>query len=123
MVDSKKILVRLDRHTPVIGRINDREWLKRHFSQAELGYCGKRVRCLAARLAIKEWLLGFLQRESGCEEGNDREIEIVNDPDGRPRLRLSGEIAACAGRLKIKRILISISHSRTLIAVLVLVVR
>jgi holo-[acyl-carrier protein] synthase len=42
-----------------------------------------------------------------------RDIEILNDPAGRPDVTLRGECAAIAERLGMTRVLISITHTDT----------
>lgn len=90
------------------------------FTSAELDYCSERLRCLGARFMIKECIFNYIEGEMGCVEKNYREIEIVNNELRRPTIRLFNGISNCAGRLKIKDILISISHSREWITGMVL---
>ena len=74
------------------------------FTEGELAYCaGKRRRLehLAARFAAKEAVLKALWTD----------IEVVNDPNGRPRVRLGGEVAALAARRRLRGIEISLAHS------------
>lgn len=82
------------------------------FTEAELHYCNKRLRSLGARFIIKECVLDYLENEMGNVKKNYREIEIINNEFRKPMLRLFGDIRDCVKILKIKDILISISHSR-----------
>ena len=83
------------------------------FTEGELAYCaGKRRRLehLAARFAAKEAVLkalgtGLARRMLWTD------IEVVNDPNGRPRVRLGGEVAALAARRRLRGIEISLAHS------------
>lgn len=65
---------------------------------------------LAARFAAKEAVMKSL----GCGWGQVgfRDIEVLNDPSGKPRVVLSGKAAALARELKVDHIIISLSHSR-----------
>jgi holo-[acyl-carrier protein] synthase len=90
------------------------------FTNAELDYCGKRLRCLGARFIIKECVLNYLESELGYVKKNYHEIEIINNEYRKPLLKLFGSIRASARRLNIKNIIISISHSRKWITGMVL---
>ncbi len=90
------------------------------FTRAELEYCAGRLRCLGARLMIKECVFDYLASESSPVVRNYREIEITNDEFRKPTLRLRCGPKECADRLRIKDILITISHSRAWIAGMVL---
>jgi holo-[acyl-carrier protein] synthase len=83
------------------------------FTPAELEYCaGKRRRAehLAARFAAKEAVLkaigtGLRRRMQWSD------VEVVRDPNGRPGVRLHGEVAEEAQRRGIASIDVSLSHS------------
>jgi len=83
------------------------------FTERELAYCaGKRRRHehLAARFAAKEAVLkalgtGLVRRMRWTD------VEVVNDGSGRPRVRLSGEVAALAERRRLAGLEISLAHS------------
>lgn len=68
---------------------------------------------LAARFAAKEAVLKALG--TGLSAGMAwTDIEIVNERRGRPRVRLSGEVAAAAGRGGLTAIDVSLSHTADL---------
>jgi holo-[acyl-carrier protein] synthase len=83
------------------------------FTERELAYCaGKRRRNehLAARFAAKEAVLkalgtGLVRRMRWTD------VEVVNDPSGRPEVRLTGEVAALAERRRLAALEISLAHS------------
>ncbi|MEO3973670.1 holo-ACP synthase [Streptomyces sp. CAU 1734] len=83
------------------------------FTGREREYCaGKRDRHahLAARFAAKEAVLKALG--TGLGPGTRwTDVEVVNTPLGRPRIRLRGGAAERAGRSGASRIEISLSHS------------
>lgn len=86
------------------------------FTGTELEYCSGRLRCLGAKLLIKECVFAYLESEVGALARNYREIEILNDELRKPMVRLFSGVRQCADRLHIKNILVSISHSRSWIA-------
>lgn len=83
------------------------------FTPAEIEYCDSKrypERHYAARFAAKEALSKALG--SGIADGIAwTEIEIVNDPDGRPRMRLDGKARAAVDKLRVARVLVSLSHT------------
>jgi holo-[acyl-carrier protein] synthase len=90
------------------------------FTMAELNYCSNRMRCLGARFIIKECVLDYLTKEMGYIKRNFKEIEIVSNEFKKPMIKLYDDIRECVRKLKIKNILISISHSRNWIAGMVI---
>lgn len=86
--------------------------MDRFFTNTEMVYCAKNLRCLAARFVIKKCVLEYLASEKGYAGSNYSEIEVVNNKLGKPKLRLFSGVAECVKKLKIRDIFISISHSR-----------
>ncbi len=86
----------------------------RLFSEREQRYCESRgrgrVQSYAGRFAAKEAVMKALGVGWGGQAAW-REIEIVREPGGRPRLELSGRARATAERLGVARWSISITHS------------
>jgi holo-[acyl-carrier protein] synthase len=82
------------------------------FTETEMAYCAERMNCLGARFIIKKCMLDYLACEKGYQGNNYREIEIMNNEMGRPFIRVFGDVRECVHDLKIKDILISISHSK-----------
>lgn len=88
------------------------EIAERVFTERELAYCAGRRRRgehLAARFAAKEAVLKALGTGLGTGM-NWTDVEVVNQRDGRPGARLSGEVVAVARRLGVRHIDISLSH-------------
>jgi holo-[acyl-carrier protein] synthase len=83
------------------------------FTARELEYCaGKRRRSehLAARFAAKEAVLkafgtGISQRMRWTD------VEVVNDPRGRPEITLSGAVAQFAERHRLTQLDVSLTHT------------
>jgi holo-[acyl-carrier protein] synthase len=89
-------------------------FLDRCFTPAEQAYCLGPKRAhehLAGRFAAKEAILKTLGTGwRGQIAWTD--MEILNDPAGKPLLRLTGECARLAGELGITRWHLSISHTQ-----------
>ena len=83
-----------------------------HFLTAkEKAESGGRLSYYAGRWAAKEAIAKAL----GCGIGEHcalTDMEILNDPQGKPEVTLSGATRATADRLKAARIHISISHEQ-----------
>jgi holo-[acyl-carrier protein] synthase len=88
----------------------------RVFTPTERAYCERSVkRCpehAAARFAAKEAALKCLG--TGWRDGLAwTDIEVRNDPAGKPSLHVSGEAARLADSLGIRRWHVSLSHTST----------
>lgn len=84
----------------------------RVFTEGESADCagrGDRVQALAARFAAKEACLKALG--TGWAQGlGFRQVEVVREESGSPRLKLHGAAAARAESLGVTRIHVSLSH-------------
>lgn len=97
-------------------------FLDRVYTPAEVEYCMRKknyAESLAARFAAKE--AGAKALGTGISHGVSwREFEVRRQRSGKPELHLSGRAAQIAEKLGIRRISLSVSHSRTMsIAVVV----
>jgi holo-[acyl-carrier protein] synthase len=113
-------LIEVARITHASTRWGDR-FLTRVFTSTECERYRNRPESLAARFAAKEAvakLLGVGIRGLGADriEGAVEwtEIELLNDPHGKPLLHLHGRAAARATALHLHDLAVSISHSRGL---------
>ena len=93
-----------------------RRFLDRCFTPAEQDYCSRSsVRYyehLAARFAAKEAVLKVLG--TGWRGGIAwTDIEVLKEPSGQPRVRLTGECERIASQLGIVRWHLSLSHIET----------
>lgn len=82
-----------------------RRFAERVFTEAEVAYCrsrGRPYQHFAGRFAAKEAVIKALGRSVPW-----RDIEILNDPRGRPICTLHGKAQEIAGA---RRLLVSISH-------------
>lgn len=105
LVDCPRIEQMLERH-------GDR-FVNRVFTRAEQAYAKAHkntVEKYAGRFAAKEAILKLVGTGwRGKIKWTD--IEVVNDPAGRPEVTLSGEVERIAAKLKISQISISITHT------------
>jgi holo-[acyl-carrier protein] synthase len=100
-----------------IGRMVEEHgeaFLTRVYTDHEIRYCQARKRAtehFAGRWAAKEAILKCLG--TGWKRGLDwTDLEIRNDPGGRPRVHVRGGAKDVILQMRIGEILISISHCR-----------
>lgn len=108
LVDCSRIQELLDKH-------GDR-FLDRVFTVREQQYSRRhryRVERLSGRFAVKEAVMKMLG--TGWQNGIAwTDIEVVNDPLGRPEVKLSGKVAETANELGIEQVSVSITHTKGL---------
>ena len=102
-----------------VGRVSrlieeNAEVLDTLFTAREQSYCAnrkrKRVEHLAARFAAKEAVLKAFGTGLG-QRMRWTDVEIVNEINGRPGVRLHGEVAAYAERQRLADLDVSLAHS------------
>jgi holo-[acyl-carrier protein] synthase len=107
IVETLRIARMIERH----GEL----FLRRVFTANEVGYCSARkaaTQHYAGRWAAKEAVLKALG--TGWSRGISwSDIEVRNEPGGRPHIVLRGGALEVSQRLGIETMLISISHCRT----------
>lgn len=103
-------LVEVERIQRSVERFGVR-FLDRVFTEQEQAYCAGRSDRLAARFAVKEAVGKALG--TGIGDVSWKDIEIVNDPQGKPSLVLHSAAEALAGELAFTQWTISISHTET----------
>ena len=93
------------------------------FSKKEIAYCEAKTNKYehyAARFAAKEAF--FKALGTGWKNGTAfNEIEITNDETGKPVISLLGETAISIAGMKLGKILVSISHLKTMASATVLI--
>ncbi|NLW45605.1 MAG: holo-ACP synthase [Syntrophomonadaceae bacterium] len=103
-------LIEIDRIRKAINRTS--RFCTRVFTPGEIEYCNSKANpfpSFAVRFAAKE---AFRKLHPAFTSGiKFQEVEVVNDPGGRPRYRLRGEALARVKKLNIARIDLSLSHS------------
>lgn len=112
-------IMEIDRVRRVVAEQGE-AFLTRVFTTAEIAYCGSKAdpaQHYAARFAAKEAVSkAFTTGWSG--EFAWRDVEVTNDPSGRPHVVLHGRMRE---RLAECRILLSLSHSGTHVAAVALI--
>ena len=90
-------------------------FINRVYTPPEIEYCGRRAQATqhyTGRWAAKEAVLKALG--TGWRRGITwRDVEVLNQPSGRPIVNLRGGAKEVAEKLGITKMLITISHCRT----------
>jgi holo-[acyl-carrier protein] synthase len=102
-------IIEIDRVGAALSRWGER-FEKRVYTDAERGHCRKRVPELAVRFAAKEAVMKALG--TGMKGVGWREIEILNNDDGKPFIVLHGHAQRKAQELGLRDLGVSLSHSR-----------
>jgi len=91
-------------------------FLERIFTAGEIAYCMRKknaAESFAARFAAKE--AGAKALGTGISRGVTwKELEVRREANGRPTLHLSGRAAELAGAMGVRRMQLSLTHSREL---------
>jgi holo-[acyl-carrier protein] synthase len=115
-------LTEIDRIQKSIDRFGDR-FLHRIFTAAEIAYCRLKrhsAESFAARFAAKE--AGAKALGTGISHGVTwLEIEVRRAPGQRPTLHWSGRAAELATQMGVRRVSLSLTHSRDLAMAVVVV--
>jgi holo-[acyl-carrier protein] synthase len=88
------------------------KFLTRVYTEREITYCNRKknkYQHFAARFAAKESVLKALG-VGWSQEVKWTDIEVVNDPNGRPRVTTYGGVKKLMEQRGVKEILISLSH-------------
>lgn len=116
-------LVEVERLKRAVSRYGQR-FLSRVYTEQELSYCRERrflYEHLAGRFAAKEAVRkAFGPHTSGLRW---QEVEVENDNAGKPVIHLTGEAYRLAFTLRLKEILITVSHSRRFAVAQVILLR
>ena len=114
-------LMEVDR---IAEKINKRSGFREMvFSKTEIAYCESKTNKFehyAARFAAKEAF--FKALGTGWLEGTHfNEVEITNDKSGKPALVLLGETKKTLSAWGISKILVSLSHLKTIASAVVII--
>ena len=105
-----------------IDRFGER-FLERIFTAGEIAYCNRKrnsAESFAARFAAKE--AGAKALGTGISRGVSwKEFEVRRETSGRPTLHLSGRAAELAEAMGVRKIQLSLTHSRELAMAVVVV--
>lgn len=108
-------LIEIERIERSVARFGE-QFLTRVFTPGEIAYCQARktsAESFAARFAAKE--AGAKALGTGISRGVSwKEFEVRRQRGQRPELHLSGRAAEIAAALGIRRLSLSLTHSRTM---------
>jgi len=114
-------IIEVDRIAQRVGR--DSGFRDFVFSKDEINYCDSKVSRFehyAARFAAKEAFLKAVGQ--GWDSGlSFHEIEVVNGPNGKPGLRLTGQTEKKLLTLGIRIIHVSLSHIKSMATAVVII--
>ncbi len=106
-------MIEIERIERSVARYGE-SFLHRVFTAGEIAYCRAKknsAESFAARFAAKE--AGAKALGTGISRGVSwREFEVTRAPGQRPELRLHGRAAEIASVLGIRRVSLSLTHSR-----------
>jgi holo-[acyl-carrier protein] synthase len=102
-------IIEISRVRRVLERYGQR-FLERVYTSGEINYCWGRAPNLAARFAAKEATMKALG--TGVRGVGWQDIEVVRQESGAPSIRLHARAKACAQRLGVREISLSLSHSQ-----------
>lgn len=115
-------IVETDRIRRAIARYG-RRFLERVYTSGEIAYAERKASAgerYAARFAAKE--AGMKAIGTGWKRGvRWRDFEVGNLPSGKPTLRLHGRAAEIAGELGVRRIELSMTHTKSSAVAVVIV--
>jgi holo-[acyl-carrier protein] synthase len=108
-------LAEVDRISKSVERFGDR-FLTRIYTADERAYAMRKANWaerLAARFAAKE--AGMKALGTGLSRGISwQHLEVANEASGRPTLRLYGAAVAIANAMGVKRISVSLTHTKAM---------
>src|SRR5882762_1400051 len=109
-------LIEIQRIEESIAQFGER-FLHRVFTAGEIAYCLRKKKnaaeSFAARFAAKE--AGAKALGTGISRGVSwKEFEVRREASGRPTLHLSGRAAELAEAMGVRRLQLSLTHSREL---------
>jgi holo-[acyl-carrier protein] synthase len=115
-------LIEIERVQASMDRFGER-FLDRVFTEGEIAYCMRKrqsAESFAARFAAKE--AGAKALGTGISRGVSwKEIEVRREIGQRPTLHFSGRAGELADAMGVRRVQLSLSHSRKLATAMVLI--
>ena len=110
-------IIEIDRIQNVLIK-HPKRFLRKIFTEYEINYCRGRATQLAARFASKEAAMKALG--TGIRGVGWREVEVQRLRSGKPYIILHGRAKKRAESMGIKKIELSISHSKNLATAMVI---
>ena len=112
-------IIEIDRIRQSVDRLGD-HFLRKIYTPQELAYCSSKQNMyqhLAARFAAKE-AAGKALATGWSGEFRWKDVEIMNNPSGQPRITITGKLRE---KLSSSRIYLSISHSDNHVVAMVVI--
>lgn len=107
-------IIEIERIKKSLKRFPD-QFEEKVFTQNEIDYCRSKAdpsKHFAGRFAVKEAVMKSLGRGMG-QSMDWKDMEVLNKETGQPVLRIQGRGKDLFDSLRLKEILISISHSKS----------
>lgn len=107
-------IIEIERIKKSLKRFPD-QFEEKVFTQNEIDYCRSKAdpsKHFAGRFAVKEAVMKSLGRGMG-HSIDWKDMEVLNKESGQPVLRIQGRGKDLFDSLRLKEILISISHSKS----------
>lgn len=107
-------IAEVERVKLAIGR-RGQAFLKRIYTAKEIAYCERfknKFERYAGRFAAKEAAMKALGTGWSCGV-RWVDLEVVREASGRPTMKLTGQARKIAAQLGVKRVSLSITHTRT----------
>jgi holo-[acyl-carrier protein] synthase len=108
LIETRRVQESIERH--------GQRFLERIFTAGEIAYCQRKknaAESFAARFAAKE--AGAKALGTGISRGVSwKEFEVRREPSGRPTLHVTGRAREMADTIGVKRMQLSLTHSRDL---------
>lgn len=104
-------------------RIEKPEFVNLVFTEIEIAYCQSKkhkAQHFAARFAAKEAYMKSLEL-GWTNDADFKEIEITNDENGAPKMKLSGQTLAYFKNKNFSSILVTLSHTQSMATAMVVV--
>jgi holo-[acyl-carrier protein] synthase len=116
LIETKRVEESIDRY--------GERFLERVFTPGEIAYCKRKKKnaaeSFAARFAAKE--AGAKALGTGISRGITwKELEVRREVSGKPTLHLSGRAAELAQAMGVRKVQLSLTHSRALAMAVVVV--
>lgn len=104
-------------------RIEKLEFMNLVFTKLEMNYCRTKkhqAQHFAARFAAKEAYMKALGL-GWTSDADFKEIEIINDENGAPKMRLSGQTLAYFQNKNLTQVLVTLSHTTSMATAMVVI--
>ncbi len=112
-------IIEIGRIRQSVDRLGE-HFLRKIFTPLEIAYCASKQNMyqhLAARFAAKE-AVGKALSTGWSGEFRWKDVEVMNDPSGQPRVTLSGKLRE---KLSASSVFLSISHSDSHVVAMVII--